>query len=92
MEETSKIEYAEMKRNHENVIQEKDRVMASQNEIYERTIQEYANPLEQSSTSHQTPMCTLTECLSDDDQYKLQCRQCKRRVHYKCTRLPQYQI
>ena len=91
LEETSKKEYAEMKKNYENVTQEKDQLI-SQNEIYERTIQEYAIPSEQSSASHQTSMCTPTGCLSDDDQYKLECRQCKRLVHYKCTRLPHYQI
>ena len=76
-----------MKKNYENVTQEKEQLI-SQNEIYERTTQEYEIPSEQSSASHQTSMCTPTGCLSDDDQYKLECRQCKRLVHCKCTRLP----
>ena len=53
LEETSRKEYAEMKKNYENVTQEKDQLI-SQNEIYERTIQEYAIPSEQSSASYQT--------------------------------------
>ena len=36
--------------------------------------------------------CTPYSCLCDDDQYKLECAECKRHVHYRCTRLPDYQI
>ena len=36
--------------------------------------------------------CTPYSCLCDDDQYKLECVECKRHVHYRCTRLPDYQI
>ena len=43
-------------------------------------------------TSYQTSLCTHTECFSDEDQYKLECKPCKRLVHYKCSGLPPYQI
>jgi hypothetical protein len=36
--------------------------------------------------------CTTKECVDDSDLHKLQCTTCKRRVHYKCTMLPLYQL
>ena len=36
--------------------------------------------------------CTENSCIEDNDINKLQCGQCKRKVHYKCTRLPAYQL
>ena len=36
--------------------------------------------------------CTPDSCLSDNDEYKLECSSCTRLVHYHCTRLPLYQI
>ena len=40
----------------------------------------------------QPTLCTRDECISDHDIYKLQCLKCERLVHYKCTRLPLYQL
>ena len=37
--------------------------------------------------------CTVTECTDENGDYlKFQCNNCKRWVHFKCTRLPMYQI
>ena len=36
--------------------------------------------------------CTDEVCNEDKDQYKLECKRCHRFVHYKCTKLPLYQI
>ena len=36
--------------------------------------------------------CTENTCIDDKDINKLQCGQCKRKVHYKCSRLPAYQL
>ena len=36
--------------------------------------------------------CTTTNCVQDDDQYKLECNECHRLVHYRCTHLPLYQL
>lgn len=36
--------------------------------------------------------CTPGNCSKDDDIYKLECIDCKRLVHYKCTNLPVYQL
>ena len=37
-------------------------------------------------------LCTLSACISDEDIYKMKCNECQRLVHYKCTRLPTYQL
>ena len=45
------------------------------------------------STSKDSPIiCTLSNCIDDQDADVLKCYKCKRRVHYRCTRLPAYQI
>ena len=36
--------------------------------------------------------CTTTKCTSNEDEDQLQCRQCKRYVHYECSQLPLYQL
>ena len=35
---------------------------------------------------------SLTNCLLDDDEFKLQCSTCNKLVHYGCTKLPAFQI
>jgi hypothetical protein len=40
----------------------------------------------------QENICTESLCIEKNDMNKLQCGQCKRKVHYKCTRLPAYQL
>lgn len=43
--------------------------------------------------STDTPKCSLDAChIEDNEKNKLQCNQCKRDVHYRCTSLPLYQI
>ena len=37
-------------------------------------------------------VCSPLTCTEDDDQYKLECKECRRLVHYRCTNLPLYQI
>ena len=37
-------------------------------------------------------MCTPEECTNDQDNDFLKCDKCARKVHYRCTRLPAYQI
>ena len=45
------------------------------------------------STSSDSPIiCTLSNCIDDQDTDVLKCYKCQRRVHYRCTRLPAYQI
>ena len=36
--------------------------------------------------------CTKSSCTQDEDIHKLECAECKRLVHYKCTQLPVYQV
>ena len=36
--------------------------------------------------------CTTTTCTNREDEDRLQCRKCKRYVHYECTQLPLYQL
>ena len=36
--------------------------------------------------------CTLSACQIESDEHNLQCVKCKRKVHYKCTLLPLYQL
>ena len=37
-------------------------------------------------------VCTSSTCITDEDRYKVECGECKRFVHYRCTQLPLYQI
>ena len=43
-------------------------------------------------TTDKMKECTPTACTEDLNQRNLQCDKCKRKVHYKCTRLPLYQL
>ena len=36
--------------------------------------------------------CTPTRCTDDEEADRLQCRKCKRTIHYECTQLPLYQL
>ena len=36
--------------------------------------------------------CSTTKCSEDENKHKLQCVDCKRFIHYRCTELPAYQI
>ena len=36
--------------------------------------------------------CTPSSCIDDEDLDRLECRKCKRSVHYECTQLPLYQL
>ena len=36
--------------------------------------------------------CKQSLCVEDDDKFKLECAECHRLVHYKCTILPTYQL
>ena len=38
------------------------------------------------------PTCKLSLKIDDGDQYKVECKDCQRLVHYKCTHLPLYQL
>ena len=48
------------------------------------------------STSKQSessnPICSSSNCIEDNDQYKFECTKCKYLFHYRCTELPTYQI
>ena len=49
----------------------------------------------ENDTSHKDDedgKCTSVECVQDEDIYKLEYYDCKRRVHYKCTKLPAFQV
>ena len=41
---------------------------------------------------HEDSHCTSQKCKADESQHFLVCANCKRSVHYRCTRLPLYQI
>ena len=45
-----------------------------------------------SNILQQPEICNKSKCINDADTQKLQCISCKRKVHYKCTLLPPYQI
>ena len=34
----------------------------------------------------------VDRCIQDEDEYKLECHQCKKLFHYRCTGLPAYQL
>ena len=36
--------------------------------------------------------CEKSKCIDDEDTKKLNCKMCKRKVHYKCSQLPIYEI
>ena len=36
--------------------------------------------------------CKQSLCVDDGDQHKVECKDCQRLVHYKCTHLPLYQL
>ena len=40
----------------------------------------------------ETTVCSQQTCAEDDGQYKLECKECRRLIHYRCTKLPLYQI
>ena len=45
------------------------------------------------SEANETSLCTSSTCVQDEnDQYKVECAECKRLVHYRCTELPPYQV
>ena len=37
-------------------------------------------------------ICTDADCVDDQDENSLKCTKCERSVHYRCTKLPAYQI
>ena len=37
-------------------------------------------------------LCTEYICVDDDDNMRIECHKCQRRVHYACTGLPSYQL
>ena len=45
---------------------------------------------EKDDTEIQT--CTAESCTSDDATNMIECGECNRKVHFKCTRLPVYQL
>ena len=44
------------------------------------------------SSFDETLKCSTSACINDQDQNRIQCGDCKRSVHYRCTMLPAYQI
>ena len=36
--------------------------------------------------------CSANECIIDSNAQRLHCHKCKRKVHYRCTLLPLYQL
>ena len=67
-------------------------------ETESRTLKEIIREYERKSSnlSKDNPdgesACCTQLCESDEDKYKLECKKCNRLVHYRCTRLPLYQI
>jgi hypothetical protein len=37
-------------------------------------------------------LCMSSNCIQDNDQYKLECAECHHLVHYNCTQLPVFQL
>lgn len=44
------------------------------------------------SSLEETFKCSISACIDDKSHHRLQCGDCKRHVHYRCTMLPAYQI
>ena len=44
------------------------------------------------SSMESTIKCSTLECVDDNDENRLMCESCKRKIHYRCTLLPVYQI
>ena len=44
------------------------------------------------SSMDSTLKCSTSQCVDDDDTNRLRCESCGRKVHYRCTLLPTYQI
>ena len=44
------------------------------------------------SSKTENCQCISSLCIDDKDKYTLECTNCKRLVHYRCTQLPSYQI
>ena len=47
---------------------------------------------EEGKDDHEESHWTSQKCKDDENQHLLVCANCKRSVHYRCTRLPLYQI
>lgn len=45
-----------------------------------------------SASSDSPIICTLSNCIDDEDTDVLNAYKCQRRVHYRCARLSAYQI
>ena len=37
-------------------------------------------------------LCTDDHCINDEDEHVLKCKKCDRFIHYRCTKLPAYQV
>ena len=51
-----------------------------------------SNTLLQPEILLQPEVCNENKCIADEDARTLKCHNCKRKVHFKCTNLPPYQI
>ena len=43
-------------------------------------------------SNNQCQLCTETSCTEEDDEGMIKCSKCKRAVHFRCTKLPFYQL
>ena len=50
------------------------------------------DPVNTESIINDERKCTINACQIDSGNHNLQCMKCKRKVHYKCTLLPLYQL
>ena len=100
-EDEHREEFECMKVNYENAIISKDEVILKQT----KAIQECDERLRNKNTGENsnansaltnvdtpTSVCSSTNCFDDEDQHKFECIRCKKLIHYRCTRLPTYQI
>ena len=47
---------------------------------------------QQNTPSKDLLTCTDDKCIDDQDKYIISCKKCSRKIHYRCTQLPAYQI
>ena len=58
-------------------------------EILKTNMEEDVHPC---TSNIEQEKCEKSKCIEDEDTKKLNCKMCKRKVHYKCSQLPLYEI
>lgn len=96
--ELCKEEYEKLKEEYKS-LQEKSQLKLPEDtmEKYYKRIEGYTDACISSVTENinknvYNPNCLEDDCISDEDEHKLECIQCHKLYHYSCTQLPLYQL